>query len=125
MEKFGHEDLNVLSMDNETKCYKCVNFKVKVGHETKWCPKNICKKCGQNGHTKIDCMVDFKNFPLPKEVLRGIYSNLNHKDQNQWSKVCCIISRHQLCSPRVLWSASEQSKSNKCHQDNLDHLSPS
>ena len=41
------------------------------------------------------------------------------------AQVCCIISRHQLCSPRVLWSASEQSKSNKCHQDNLDHLSPS
>ena len=36
----------------------------------------------------MDCMVDFKNFPFPKEILCGIYSNLNHKDQNQWSKVC-------------------------------------
>ena len=75
-------------MDCKSKCYICVDFKKNVGHETKWCPKNICKKCGQNGHTKMDCMADFENFPLPNEILHIIFGYLNLNDQIQWSRVC-------------------------------------
>ena len=65
------------------RCYKCVDFKKNVGHETKWCQKNICKKCGQSGHTKMDCMVDIENFPLLNEIL-CIFRHLNQEDKNQW-----------------------------------------
>ena len=75
-------------MDYKIKCYKCVDFKKNVGHETKWCRKNICKKCGQSGHTKMDCMVDFENFPTPNEILYMIFRHLNQEDKNQWAMVC-------------------------------------
>ena len=75
-------------MDDDIKCYRCQNFKLNVGHETKWCPENICKKCGQNGHTKTECMTNFENFPLPNEIVFKIFSYLNLEDQNQCSKVC-------------------------------------
>ena len=80
-------------MDCKNKCYLCEDFKINVGHETKWCPKNICKKCGQNGHTKMDCMVDFENCPLPNEILFMIFGYLNQKDKSQWSMVCKRFSK--------------------------------
>ena len=80
-------------MDYKIKCYKCVDFKKNVGHETKWCRKNICKKCGQSGHTKMDCMVDFENFPMPNEILYMIFRHLNQEDKNQWAMVCKRFSK--------------------------------
>ena len=67
-------------------CFVCQEFKVNVGHETKWCPKNICKKCGQNGHTKMSCLVDFKSLPLPNEILFKIFDYLDAEDLNKCSQ---------------------------------------
>ena len=74
-------------MNNEIKCFICQDFKVNVGHETKWCPKNICQKCGQNGHTKMECMTNFEDFPLPNEILFKIFTYLNKENQKRCSKV--------------------------------------
>ena len=73
-------------MDNENMCFVCQEFKVNVGHETKWCPKNICKKCGQNGHTKMSCLVDFENLPFPNEILFKIFDYLDAEDLNKCSQ---------------------------------------
>ena len=74
-------------MDNENMCFVCQEFKVNCGHETKWCPKNICKKCGQNGHTKMSCLVNFENLPFPNEILFKIFSYLNVEDLYNCSQV--------------------------------------
>ena len=80
-------------MDNETICFTCQDFKVNVGHETKWCPKNICKKCGQNGHTKIECMVDYENLPLPNEILLKIFDYFDDEDLDKYSQVSVKIKK--------------------------------
>ena len=74
-------------MDSDTICFICQDFKANVGHETKWCPKNICGKCGENGHTKLGCMVNFENMPLPNEILLKIFGHLNEKDLEKCSQV--------------------------------------
>ena len=74
-------------MDNNIICFICQDFKTNVGHETKWCPKNICGKCGQNGHTKIGCMDNFENLPFPNEILLKIFGYLNEYDLEKCSKV--------------------------------------
>ena len=50
-------------------CLFCQDFEDNVGNETLWCPNIICKKCGQNGYTKLDCMTHMKNLPLPNEIV--------------------------------------------------------
>ena len=75
-------------MSDEIKCFTCQDFRINVGHDTKSCPKNICQKCGQNGHTKMECMADFKNFPLPNEIMFKIFRYLSQEDMDQCSKVC-------------------------------------
>ena len=74
-------------MDNNIICFICQDFKVNVGHETKWCPKNICEKCRKNGHTKLGCMINFENLPLPNEILFKIFGYLNEKDLEKCSQV--------------------------------------
>ena len=68
-------------------CYICQEHEPNEGHATKWCPKNICKKCGQNGHTKIECMSGMEDLPYPNEILNKIVSFLNVKDLENFSKV--------------------------------------
>ena len=76
-----------MKMESNIICFICQDFKANVGHETKWCPKNICGKCGQNGHTKIGCMVNFENLLLPNEILLKIFSYLNEFDLEKCSKL--------------------------------------
>ena len=76
-------------------CYICQEHESKEGHETKWCPKNICKKCGQNGHTKIVYMSEMEDLPYPNEILNKIVSFLNIKDLEKISKVSKKCS--ELC----------------------------
>ena len=47
-------------LDEEKKpvCFLCQDYKVNVSHETSSCPNRECKKCGQKGHFRWDCMVD-------------------------------------------------------------------
>ena len=83
-------------------CYICQEHEPKDVHETKWCPKNICKKCGQNGHTKIGCMSEMNDFPFPKKILNKIVTFLNIEDLNNFSKVSkkcseiCLLQNSKL-----------------------------
>ena len=86
-------------MDNSTICFFCQEFKVNVGHETKWCPKNICNKCGQNSHTKIGCMVDYENLPLPNEILLNIFDYLDDEDLDKCSQVSVKIN--EICDKLI------------------------
>ena len=86
-------------MDNSAICFTCQDFKVNVGHETKWCPKNICKKCGQNSHTKIGCMVDYENLPLPNEILLKIFDYLDDEELDKCSKVSVKIN--EICDKLI------------------------
>ena len=85
------------------KCFTCQDFKINVGHDTKSCPQNICKKCGQDGHIKLECMLGFENFPLPNEIIFKIFDYLD----TQTLYYCCQVSKRirSIC-------LSDQLKSN-------------
>ena len=42
-------------MDEERLCFICQDFEKNVGHSTKSCPENICKKCGISG-SDLQCL---------------------------------------------------------------------
>ena len=42
-------------MDEERLCFICQDFEKNVGHSTKLCPENICKKCGISG-SDLQCL---------------------------------------------------------------------
>ena len=73
-------------------CFTCQDFEKNVGHSTKWCPKNVCQKCGQNGHIKLVCMFGLENFPLPNEIFLQILGYLSGKDLEQSAKVSKRLS---------------------------------
>ena len=68
-------------------CLICQDFKLNVGHETKWCPSIVCKKCGQIGHAQMECMFEMENLPMPDEILLKILGYLNLGDLIECSKV--------------------------------------
>ena len=74
-------------MEEAKICFICQDFEKNVGHAAKWCPKNICQKCGQNGHVKTGCMFGLENFPLPNEIFLQILGYLDGKDLEQCVKV--------------------------------------
>ena len=86
-------------MDNNIVCFVCQDFKINVGHETKWCPENICEKCRQNGHTKIGCMVGNENLALPNEILLKIFSYLNDDDLEKCSQLSDRIK--EICDKSI------------------------
>ena len=86
-------------MENNIICFVCQDFKINVGHETKWCPKSICEKCGQNGHTNIGCMVGFENLALPNEILLKIFSYLNDDDLEKCSQLSDRIK--EICDKSI------------------------
>ena len=82
-------------MEDRIMCYVCQDFKINVGHETKWCPKNACKKCGQKGHAQMGCMTGKQNLPMPDEILLKILSYLDIKGQFMyWSQKYVTFSCH-------------------------------
>ena len=82
-------------MEDKIICYICQDFKWSVGHETKWCPKNTCKRCGQKGHSQIGCMDGKENLPLPDEIILRIFGYLDLKDLDR----CASVSKRvrQIC----------------------------
>ena len=70
-------------MEDANICFICQDFEKNVGHTTKWCPKNVCQKCGQNGHAKTGCMFGMEDFPLPNEILLQILGYISGKDLKQ------------------------------------------
>ena len=101
-------------MSNDIKCFTCQDFRINVGHETKWCPKNICQKCGQNGHTKMECMANFKNFPLPNEIIFKIFRYLSEEDKHQCSKVCKTFQNVKVCLDRQKKHRVKKNKPSVC-----------
>ena len=78
---------NIKKKEEREVCWICQKFKLHVGHETKWCPSIICKKCGRSGHAKMGCMFEMENLPLPDEILLKILGYLNLGDLIECSKV--------------------------------------
>ena len=50
----------------EPVCFLCQDYKVNVSHETSSCPNCECKKCGQIGHFRWDCLVDDGSLIQPE-----------------------------------------------------------
>ena len=50
----------------EPVCFLCQDYKVNVSHETSSCPTCECKKCGQRGHFRWDCLVVDESFIQPE-----------------------------------------------------------
>ena len=71
----------------EKQCLICQDLEDNVGHETSWCPNNPCKKCGQTGHTKLNCMGHMKNLPLPNEIVEKVLSYLSIIDLGRCAQV--------------------------------------
>ena len=86
------------------KCIICQDFKINIGHDSESCPQRICKKCGQCGHTKLECMVGFENFPLPNEIIFKIFNYLDTRTLYQ----CCKVSKRfrNICLSKQLNSNS-------------------
>ena len=93
-------------MEDGTVCFICQDFEKNVGHATKWCPKNICQKCGQNGHVKLVCMFGLEDFPLPNEILLQIFGYISEKDLEQSAKVSKRFK--EICDTRKLEEKKKQ-----------------
>ena len=93
-------------MEDGNVCYTCQDFEKNVGHAAKWCPKNICQKCGQNGHVKLVCMFGLQDFPLPNEILLPIFGYISGKDLEQSAKVSKIFKG--VCDIRKLDEKKKQ-----------------
>ena len=92
-------------MEKWKMCYICQEHGAKDGHETKWCPKNICKKCGQNGHTKIGYMSEMEDLPFPKKILNKIVTFLTVEDLNKFSivsKKCSEIGQIEIVRQKLM-----------------------
>ena len=87
-------------MEGDNVCFTCQDFEKNVGHATKWCPKNVCQKCGQNGHVKMGCMFGLEDFPLPNEIILQTLDYLHGKDLEQCAKVSKRLK--EICDIRIL-----------------------
>ena len=74
-------------MERDKICIVCQDFEANVGHQAEWCPNITCQKCGQPGHTKIQCMTGLEGMPLPNEVLLKVINFLNPKDLARCAQV--------------------------------------
>ena len=102
--------------EEREQCLICQDFKLHVGHETKWCPSIICKKCGKNGHAKVECMVDFENLPMPDEILIKILGYLNLGDLIECSQVSKRLK--EVCLDKTLsYHTYHSAVSDLCLQD--------
>ena len=95
----GNFKQNPKKMEDGSYCFTCQDFEKNVRHVTKWCPKIVCQKCGQNGHVKAGCMFGLEDFPLPNEITLQILSYLHEKDLEQ----CAKVSRRfmEICDKRL------------------------
>ena len=102
-------DDNLPNMEADKLCFLCQDYELNVGHQAKWCPKLVCLKCGQKGHSKVNCMWKLENLPLPNEILLKIFSYLRVEDLDRCSQVSkrvheIITRRKEIHKP---WSYKE------------------
>ena len=74
--------------------------------------KIFAKKCGQNGHVKMECMFGLEDFPLPNEILLQIFGHISGKDLEQSAKVSKRFK--EICDIRKL----EEKKNLRNHMVN-------
>ena len=81
-------------------CTICQDFEDRVGHETMQCPKIVCLKCGQKGHTKLHCLFNSENLPFPDEIFINILGYLDVIDTMQ----CAQVSKklRKICMDKSL-----------------------
>ena len=81
-------------------CTICQDFEDRVGHETMQCPKIVCLKCGQKGHTKLHCLFNSENLPFPDEIFIKILGYLDVIDTVQ----CAQVSKklRKICMDKSL-----------------------
>ena len=86
--------------ETEMCCTICQDFEVRVGHESMQCPKIVCLKCGQKGHTKIHCLFNSENLPFPDEIFIKILGYLDVIDTMQ----CAQVSKklRKICMDKSL-----------------------
>ena len=86
--------------ETEMFCTICQDFEVRVGHETMQCPKIVCLKCGQKGHTKFHCLFNSENLPFPDEIFIKILGYLDLIDTMQ----CAQVSKklRKICMEKSL-----------------------
>ena len=86
--------------ETEMFCTICQDFEVRVGHESMQCPKIVCLKCGQKGHTKIHCLFNSENLPFPDEIFIKILGYLDVIDTMQ----CAQVSKklRKICMDKSL-----------------------
>ena len=91
-------------------CEICQDFRINVGYDTDntelcpACPKNTSKRGGQHNDTKLECMLDFENFPLPNEIMFKIFNYLDTQSLYH----CCQVSKRirSICLSNHLKSNS-------------------
>ena len=54
----------------EPVCFLCQEDEADIGHKTISCPKQICKRCQQRGHFRMNCQRQDKNAKKNKKEKR-------------------------------------------------------
>ena len=78
-------------MEEKSLCFICQDFEKNVGHSTKSCPKNVCKRCGFRGHSQLQC--ENKKICL---ICKDFEENVGHQTS------LCPKQRCKLCKDEVL-----------------------
>ena len=115
-QQIQHEHEEKQKRDTQEKanlCFVCQDFKANVQHETKWCPSLPCKKCNQNGHTKLDCMIGMENkFSRKFEEEKKL-----EEEKTRLKAECFSLNGHKKGSPeRVLRKAPQKGYSKRLPQ---------
>ena len=86
LEEVKHNSKSIL----KDLCLHCQSF---CDHDTVFCPERTCKKCGENGHIKLNCMKNMENMPLADEMVLKIFSYLNKTDLANVAQVSKRLKR--------------------------------
>ena len=81
-------------------CTICQDFEIIIGHGSMQCPRIVCRRCGQKGHTKIHCLFESENLPLPDQIFLKIIGYLDVIDTIHCSQVSKRLQK--ICMDKSL-----------------------